>query len=294
MKKSSVTIGIAAYNEEKNIEKLLDSIFKQKLVNVKISQVIIVSSGSTDRTNSIVASLKKKHSSIQLFKQKKRLGKAKAVNIILSKAKENIIILTSADLIIPETTFEKLITPFRKYRVGIVGSRPIPLNDRRTFFGFAAHMLWNLHHIISLQTPKMGECIAFRKVFKQIPELSSVDEANIESLIKGQGYDAIYSPRAIIYNKGAENLKDFIAGRRRIYFGHLVTKYKYGYSVSTIYGFKILLTVLKNMPTSGKEIIWTGCVILLEAYSRLLGFMDLKKNRKHVVWQRVESTKKLF
>ena len=32
------------------------------------------------------------------------------------------------------------------------------------FMGFAAHLLWNLHHQINLEGFKAGELIAFRKI----------------------------------------------------------------------------------------------------------------------------------
>jgi len=294
MKKTPVTIGIAVYNEEKNIGRFLQSIVDQNLKKTDISEIIIVSSGSTDKSDKIIKSYSLKYPIIELIKQKKRFGKASAVNLIINKAKEDIIILASADLSIPQNTIEKLVNPLNNAEVGIVGSHPVPLNDKNTFFGFTAHMLWDLHHKISLKSPKMGECIAFRKIFKQIPKLSSVDEASIDALIKGQGYKAVYAQDAIVYNKGAGNLKDFIARRRHIYAGHLVTKYNYGYSVSTISGFKILLILLKNLSFSWRSIIWSFSVVMLEVYSRLLGYIDYKRDRVHTIWQRTESTKELF
>jgi cellulose synthase/poly-beta-1,6-N-acetylglucosamine synthase-like glycosyltransferase len=293
-KKLRVSIGIAAYNEENNIARLLDSIITQKLSQVTITEIFIISSGSTDKTNDITKKYVKRYKKIKLVPQKKRLGKASAVNLLLSRAKEKIIILISADVILKQGTLEKLVIPLQKKDVGIVGSHPVPLNDPKTFFGFSAHLMWNLHHWISLTSPKMGECIAFRKTFKQIHVLTAVDEVNIESLIKGQGYKAIYEPKAIIYNKGPENLKEFITARRRIYVGHLSTMYEYSYEVSTIGGIKILLLLGKHFQLSWRYIFWTPLVILLEMYSRLLGYMDYRLyKRSHTIWEVTKSTKKL-
>lgn len=294
VKRIPISIGISAYNEEQNIKRLLLSLLNQRLKSTVLSEIIIVSSGSTDSTNRIIKNLTRKYPIIKLIRQRKRLGKASAVNLILKKVKEDIIVLCSADILIPKTTLDKLIRPFRQSGVGIVGSHPIPLNNQNTFFGYAAHLLWELHHIISLTSPKMGECIAFRKVFKQIPVLSAVDEVNIESLIKGQGYKAVYARDATIYNKGAETLKDFINRRRHIYAGHLAIKYEYGYAVSTISGFKILLILLKNMQFNWRFLFWAPLIIILEAYSRFLGFLDYKlKLKNHTIWQITKSTKKL-
>lgn len=293
-KRLRVSVGIAAYNEESNIGRLLESFLTQQLKQVTISEIIVISSGSTDKTNAIVKKIASKNPWIKLICQKKRLGKASAVNILLSQAKEDILVLSSADIILKERTLEYLIAPLRKKAVGIVGSHPIPLNDKKTFFGFASHLQWSLHHAISLHSPKMGECIAFRKIFKQIPILSAVDEANIESLIKGQGYKMVYASKAIVYNKGPEKLQDFILRRRHIYAGHMATKYEYSYEVSTSSGLTVLLLLLRNFSFSWRFLLFTPGVIMLEAYSRLLGFLDYKlKLRSHTVWQITQTTKKL-
>jgi poly-beta-1,6-N-acetyl-D-glucosamine synthase len=294
MKKLYVTVGIAAYNEEQNIARLLQSIIDQKLKSIIISEIIVVSSGSSDSTNNIVKTFSARYPLIKLIKETNRRGKASAVNLILQKAKEDIIILSSADIILNDTTVEYLIKSLRKPEIGIVGSRPIPLNDPHTFFGFAAHLLWDLHHAISLRTPKMGECIAFRKVFKQIPVRSSVDETNIESLIHGQGFTAFYEPKAIVYNMGAQNIQEFLARRRHIYAGHLATLHQYKYKVSTINSMNICYLLLKNFKLSWRAVIWTPIIILLEIYGRWLGYLDYTFKRKsHTIWYVTKSTKKL-
>ena len=51
----TASVGVMAYNEEQNIGKLLAALKGQSLENVEIRQIIVVSSGSTDRTDDIVA-----------------------------------------------------------------------------------------------------------------------------------------------------------------------------------------------------------------------------------------------
>lgn len=294
IKKTTISIGVIVYNEEHNIARLLDSLLHQKLKHIRISEIVVVSSGSIDNTNKIVKVLSEKNSKIKLICQKKRLGKASAVNLFLSNAKQDILIMSSGDILPKINTVEEITLPFKDKNVGIVGSHPIPLNDPNTFFGFTAHLLWNLHHILSLKTPKMGEFIAFRKAFRQIPNVSAVDEANIEALIRGQGYISVYAPKAIIYNKGAENLHDFINRRRHIYAGHLATKHDYSYEVSTINILRIFIILITNFQFSWRYILWTPVIIILEGVSRLLGFLDYKlKLRSHIIWETTPTTKRL-
>jgi len=290
-----VSIGVMAYNEEKNIGRFLESLLGQKLKEVCLSEILIVSSGSQDKTNRIVNEFSQKDPRIHLIKQKKRLGKAPAVDLFLRQASESLVVLSSADLILGKDTLERLVNHFKDPKVGIVGSHPVSINDPKTFFGFASHLLWKLHHEISKKRPKMGELIAFRKIFQQIPVLSAVDEANIESLIRGQGYLAVYQPEAIVYNKGPQNLQEFIARRRHIYCGHLATRYEYSYEVSTLSGFKIFLLLFKNIEFSWRFFLFTPLVIFLEVVSRFLGFLDYRfKLKNHTIWQVTPSTKKLL
>lgn len=289
-----VSVGVIAYNEESNLSFLLDSLLNQKLKQVNIKEIFIVSSGSTDDTNSIAKRYARKHKKIKLITQKKRSGKASAVNLFMSRSTSEILILMSADLILKPETVENLIAPFKKKSVGITGVHPIPVNNPNTLMGFASHLLWNMHHKLSLKYPKMGEMIAFRKVFKQIPVLSAVDEVNIEALIRGQGLKRVYVQKAIVFNKGPESIKDFLNVRRRVYAGHLSTKKEYSYEVSTMNSLHILQSLLSSFKVNWQFLVFTIPVILLEVYARFLGWKDYTfKTRDHTVWEVAKSTKDL-
>jgi poly-beta-1,6-N-acetyl-D-glucosamine synthase len=291
------SIGVCVYNEEKNIGNLLKSIIKQKLTNVVISEIIVIASGSIDHTQEIVMTFCRKDKRIKLIKQQFRQGKASAVNLFINKAKTNILVLCGGDLLLPVNVIERLVSKFADPEVGMAGCHPVPVNNiESTFCGFAGHLLWELHHRIALQKPKMGEMVAFRKIFKRIPENSSVDEPNIEPLIRCQGYKIQYVPEAEIYNKAPTKISDFIKQRRRIYNGLLFLKYEQGYEVATLSNMTILIALfsfIKENPKP-KYILYTPGVILLEAYSRFLGWWDYKIAKKeHTIWEFVESTKSL-
>lgn len=289
----NISIGIMCHNEGKNIDRILNTIVSQTCYK-RVKEVIIVSSGSTDATNKILEKWMAKNKIIHVIIERKRKGKAKAVNIFLSKSKSPLIVLLSADLILRNETIECMLKHFDDKNVGIVGSHPVPINQKNTFIGFAVHMLWDLHHKISLQTPKMGELIVFRKVFKKIPSESSVDEVNIESLVINQGYKAVYEPQAIIFNKGPETISEFIRLRRRIYSGHMLTKKKYGYTVSTLNDWKVLFIIIKGLASSRFNYAYLFGTIILEIVSRMLGTLDYRFNFKdHSIWDVISTSKNL-
>jgi len=159
--------------------------------------------------------------------------------------------------------------------------------------GFAAHMLWSLHHQVNLRSFKAGEMVAFRKIFERIPYHTSVDEASAEPVIRGQGYEARYVPTAVVHNKGPLTVDDFLRQRRRIYAGHLAVRHLLGYSVSTMSGWKILGILLCNLDWRPRPFLWAWGVAALEAYGRFLGRRDYKKRREQHVWEIAKTTKDL-
>jgi cellulose synthase/poly-beta-1,6-N-acetylglucosamine synthase-like glycosyltransferase len=140
----------------------------------------------------------------------------------------------------------------------------------------------------------MGEMIAFRNFFRQIPPDSAVDEASIEPLIRGQGLELWYAPQAIVYNRGPETVGDFLRQRRRIFAGHTYVRDTLGYRVSTMKGLRILWLLLTSstLKRDWRYVCWAPAVAVLEVWARLLGVLDYGLwKRTHSVWEISETTK---
>lgn len=291
--KVACTVGIIAHNEAANIGKIIERVIDQKLKHAAIAEIIVVASGCTDGTEDIAYEWAKKDGRIRVLIQEKREGKASGINFYLRHATEKVVVLSSADLLPDEHAIEGLVAPFMDSEMGMTSCRPVPVNNPETFMGFAAHLLWDLHHHINLTGFKAGEMTAFRKIFERIPYHTAVDEASVEPIIRGQGYKVIYVPEAVVYNKGPETVEDFIRQRRRIYAGHLAVRDELDYSVSTMSGLKILGLLLKQLDWRPKQFIWTWRVVALEVYGRYLGRKDYQTNHDHSVWEIAETTKEL-
>ena len=287
------SIGITAHNEAANIGKLLDRLLLQQLETVEITEIIVVASGCTDDTEDIVCEIAALEPRIRLLTQERREGKASAINLFMRQAKENVLVLCSADLLPAYDAIEKLVAPLADSEIGMTSCRPVPLNDPATFMGFAVHLLWALHHQINLNGFKAGEMTAYRKIFERIPYDTAVDEASVEPIVRGQGYRVRYVPEAIVYNKGAETPADFLRQRRRIYAGHLAVRNDLGYAVSTMNGSKIFRMLLRSMDWRPRPLLWTGAVVALEMYGRYLGWRDFRNKHDHSIWAVAETTKDL-
>lgn len=288
------SVGIMAHNEEANIGGLLHRLLEQELTTVAITEIIVVASGCTDRTEEIVSQWAVRDGRIKLLTQATREGKASGVNLFLREASEEVVVLSSADLLPDRSTIQKLVEPLGDPDVGMTSGRPVPVNDQDTFMGFTAHLLWNLHHEIAQRHFKAGEMTAFRLIFQRIPYDSAVDEASVEPVIKGQGYKTAYVPDAVVYNKGPETVADFLRQRRRIYAGHLAVRNDLGYVVSTMNGWRILAALLRCLDWRPKQLLWTIGTVVLEVYGRWLGWRDFRTRRQqHIVWDIAKTTKRL-
>jgi poly-beta-1,6-N-acetyl-D-glucosamine synthase len=294
MSKVTCSVGVTAHNEEANIGQLLHLLLAQQLQEVIMAEILVVASGCTDGTEAVVREYAQRDSRIRLLVQERREGKASAINLFMREAGQEVLLLSSADLQPELDVVEKLVRPFADPELGMTNCRPTPVNDKATFMGFAAHLLWDLHHLINASGGfKAGEMIAFRKAFTRIPQHTAVDEASIEPILRGQGYRMQYVADAVVYNKGPETGADFLRQRRRIYAGHLEVRDSLGYAVSTMSGATILRTLLRHLDWRPRPLWWTIRVVALEVYGRFLGWRDYKNKRSHTVWEVATSTKQL-
>ncbi|MCL5035785.1 MAG: glycosyltransferase [Chloroflexi bacterium] len=292
----NISIGIMAYNEDANIGRLLEAVLGQELKSGKIGQIVVVSSGSTDRTDEIVRGFENKDPRVRLIVQENREGKASAINEWLSQAGEeyDLCVMESADTLPRPDTVELMIEPFHDPAIGMTGGRPVPANDPDTFMGFLVHLLWGLHHRIALISPKLGEMVAFRNIVRSIPVETPVDEVSIEAVIVRQGLRLKYVPEAELTNRGAMNVGDFLKQRRRIYAGHLYTKSTVSYDTPTMKGGLVLKELLGLVKFSPRDITWTVGAVGLEVWGRLLGMYDYHVKKKlPYKWDIAASTKKV-
>lgn len=280
------SIIVPAYNE-KGIYRLIYSLLNQNLPkNVILDKIILVACGYKK-----LPSFRGKK--VIVIKEKIRAGKAVAINMGLKKLKSSdVIVVISGDVLIEKNAVAKLLSSFSNLRVGMVGGRPIPLNDKTKLIGFIVHLIWDLHHLISLYYPKTGELIAFRNVIDEIPRKTCVDEASIEAEIKEKNYDIKYVPNAIVYIKGPETILGLIKQRKRIFIGHLHLKNSKGYEVSTMNTWIILKCLIKIIKTKPEKIHWILFAILLEAYIRLSSIFDFYIRKKNPYkWEIIKTAK---
>ena len=288
------SVGITAYNEEANIGKLLAAMLAQELEKVTITEIIVVASGCTDNTVTIIREYAQQDARIRLIVQEERKGKTSAINQFLQAAQEDICVLQIGDTLPRADSIENLVKLFEDPKIGMTGAQKIPVNVPERIVGYMSHLRLRLEHQLCLEIPRLGELIAFRKVFTQLPLDVAMDEAFVEALVIRRGLEVHYAPDAVVYNMWPETLGEFILQRRRNYAGHLHLVHKYGYRVSSLESGRVLRIAAEEVGNA-LRLLWTlFALAMVEAFARLLGTYDYYvRGRKHVVWDMAWSTKKV-
>lgn len=291
------TVGIMAYNEAANLGRLLDCLLAQRLKKVEIERIVVIASGCTDGTEQIVRRQARKHPVIMLRRQKKRQGKASAINLFIQKVRSPVLVMISADTLPEKETLEKLVSPLADSRVGMTSARVVPTNSRETFMGFYVTTFWRLHHEVAKRTFKAGELVAWRNVIPGIDPQTSTDETNIAALILKKKLKTVYVPRAVVYNHGPDNFWDYLKVRRRhlAAYYHLREKVGLDYLPATMDNKLVLkLYLCLAKPKGIKECLWLMGVIGTEAVGRLAAWYDWRVKKEHYpIWPIANSTKKM-
>mgnify|MGYP001355037213 FL=1 len=132
-----LSILIPVYNEEDNIQRILDRVRAVKLVNNIAKQIVIVNDCSTDGTEELVLRYIEKHNDVQIEYQKhsKNKGKGRAINTALKMVKGDFVIIQDADNEYDPKEYNLLLQPIiDNYADVVYGSRFMGGNPHRILF----------------------------------------------------------------------------------------------------------------------------------------------------------------
>lgn len=126
-KKISITVGISALNEDKNIKGILENLLTQKNTNNYIKKIIVVSDGSSDKTVQIARSVKS--NKVIVYNFKKREGMTSRLNFMFKKFNTDIFIKIDADLLpINNNLLNEISKSFiSDPKIGLVGGKLIAI-----------------------------------------------------------------------------------------------------------------------------------------------------------------------
>jgi cellulose synthase/poly-beta-1,6-N-acetylglucosamine synthase-like glycosyltransferase len=310
MQRTTISVGICAYNEEANIGNLLKDIISQHLPpELELSEIIVVSSGSTDRTDDIVRKIAEKDTRIKLIVEETRRGKAEALNKFLAKAKGDILVVISADTRLPSTSLEKIVKSMEKPNVGGASAATIPIYNKNSTTELFYSFLWKTHKRLLYEEEKTkgtlsqlgGDMWAIRRgIITHIPSNIINDDIYLGIKLREKGWRITFVPQSKVFIKSPATPIEYIQQRERVIIGHKQIKEVTGTEPVTITNLtikrpsralKILLNEIKTYDLNEKMKILGG--FFLEFVAQILALVKMKEKSKYVKWRRIPSTKKL-
>ena len=107
----NVSIIIPAHNEERHIEKCIESLLAQDYQDIEI---IVVDNGSKDNTPKIVENYVKSYGEkVRLLRLERNLGIGGGRNVGAFNASGDILVLVDADMVFPSDYIRKLVSPIQ-------------------------------------------------------------------------------------------------------------------------------------------------------------------------------------
>ncbi len=216
----SVTMLFAAYNEEDHVAEKLQNTLDLDYPADKL-QVVIVSDGSSDRTNAILSSVDDPRFVVAI--RSVREGKCAALGVAVQHAKNSIFVLSDSSTMFAPDAIRKLVRHFQDSKVGAVcGALTFGYNaESRQTEG----LYWKYETILRLMEARLGATLTPSGAIyavrgdAYVPPASDVMVDDIVTLmnVRQAGYQVHYDPEA----KAVDFPASSVAGefRRRIRIG---------------------------------------------------------------------------
>ncbi len=237
-------------------------------------------------------------------------GKPAALNLGLSQARGEIVVLSDGDVRVDPGGWLALLAPFSDPGVGAVTGRPVSVSPRNTLLGYWSHLLTGAGaHAFRLERDRAGEfllcsgylCVVRKALAPVLPEDALAEDAVISHHIGSLGRRIRYVPEARVYVRYPESYSDWVRQKQRSLAGYhqeYVRKYRLASqphgglrSFRSEFAFGALRSF--QYARNAKEVGWTALLFLARAHVWSSAFVLTRLTRRthSQIWARVDSTK---
>ncbi|MCL6573358.1 MAG: glycosyltransferase [Bacillus sp. (in: Bacteria)] len=249
-----VSVIIAAYNEEKVINRTIQSILKSDYPGFEI---IVVDDGSMDQTSLKVSEQFSDNEKVHML-HKKNGGKASAINMGVKRSVGDIIVAIDADTIVPPEAISLLIRHFVDKKVAAVSGnvRVGNVHNLLTAWQHVEYVTgFNLEKrafaTLNCVTVVPGAIGAWRKqVIEELGYFSTTtlaEDTDLTLSMLRQGHKIIIDEHAYAYTEAPETVKEFLKQRFRWTFGTLQCFWKHKKAFGAIKQKPLGFIALPNM-----------------------------------------------
>ncbi len=203
----SVSLLILAYNEEESIGKRLDNALELHYARDKF-EIIVVSNGSTDRTDEIVKGYEDRGVKLLSYKEP---GKTNAQNWAVPHAGGQIVVFSDANTIYGKDAIRKMVRYFTDKRIGLVCGRLSYVVSSDNLVGKGEGLYWGYDGLLKVLESRLGSCLvvngsifAFRKELYELIDPNLTEDFVLPIRILNKGYKNVFEPEAVAFEKTAE------------------------------------------------------------------------------------------
>lgn len=216
----SVSVIIAAYNEEQDLPAKLDNMLLLDYPKEKL-EIIVASDCSTDNTDEIVRGYSEH--GIILNRQERRLGKTWAQQQAAKNSSGEILVFSDATTIYQPDAIRKIVRSFADPEVGCVAGQLVYVDKASTAVGKGCQSYWSYEKFLKTCESRLGSLIgvsgclyAVRRICQVRLSSQMIDDFVIATEIHLQGLRTVYEPEAISMEDTNKQGKDELRMRIRV------------------------------------------------------------------------------
>jgi cellulose synthase/poly-beta-1,6-N-acetylglucosamine synthase-like glycosyltransferase len=300
---ASVSVGICATTELENTLRLTDQILNLNDRRMKLLEVLVATPN-----HQLARELAERDPRLVVLLERKREGKASALNKIIKHASGDILVLASADIKIARNTIPRLVEGIMNNReLGAVDSNVELVNGDRLLMDRVSNILWDTHNATLDELDGQdrlgqvaGDLVAVRRdLVEQLPSVIN-DDAYLALRVQEKGFRVKRVQAATVWIAGPRTPTDYLYQRSRVLQGHLQLISRFG-RMPTVFEFQVLSkprryltllvkTVARLGPSHLLPLIMAG---FLEFLSLQVAIFASLTRQDQKPWRIAETTKQI-
>ncbi|KAA6431521.1 glycosyltransferase family 2 protein [Dyadobacter flavalbus] len=218
----TLTLVIAAYNEESIIEEKIRNTLELSYPQGKL-KLLFITDGSSDRTPDLIA----RYGQIQLMHTPVRSGKIQAIHRAMHEVDSEVVVFTDANTFLNKDALLLIARHYADPKVGAVSGEKRVMQEAMADATAGEGFYWKYESTLKKWDSELysvvgaaGELFSVRRsLYKEVQSDTILDDFMISMLIAQQGYRIIYEPEAYASELSSDNIKEELKRKIRIAAG---------------------------------------------------------------------------
>lgn len=216
----TVTLVIAAHNEERYVGGTLANKLALDYPAEKL-QIIVVSDGSTDKTDDIVRTYASR--GVVLIRQEPRNGKTAALNMAVGRATGEVLVFADGNSLYERSALRHLASNFADPAVGYVTGKLVYRNADGSLTGDGCSSYMRYENFIRVCETSIGSLVgvnggidAVRRSLYEPMKADDLPDLVLPLKVVARGYRAVFEPLALLSESANANSRDEYRMRVRV------------------------------------------------------------------------------